>query len=186
MINFRRTERTVVHNWVAWKLVRGRFIAPDGEEFVRTYVESPGATGIVAFIANSTGGDDVVMVRQYRASLDALSFEIPAGMRDVEDEEPLLTAQRELREETGFVARRWDALGQMRQSPGLTNGAVQLFLARDLQAVETERHGPEEKFMTVERFSVEHAVAMIDSGEIDNALAIVAILRGLRFAQLHP
>ncbi|MHB1129676.1 MAG: NUDIX domain-containing protein [Ilumatobacteraceae bacterium] len=186
MKSFVRTERAVIHHWVAWNLVRGQFVAPDGEEFVRTYVESPGAAGVVAFISNSSGGDDVVMVRQYRASLHDMSLEIPAGMRDIEGEDPLITAQRELREEAGFEAQRWDPLGQMRQAPGLTDAAVQLFLARDLSPVDTERHGPEERFMTVERFAVDEAVAMIDSGEIDNAMAVVGILRGLRFVQRHP
>ncbi len=186
MKSFARTDRTVVHHWVAWNLVRSRFVAPDGEEFVRTYVESPGAVGIVAFIANSLVGDDVVMVRQYRPTLDGMSLEIPAGMCDIEGEDPLITAQRELREEAGFEAQRWDALGQMRQSSGLIDGAVELFLARDLSLVDNERHGPEERFMTMERFTIDEALSMIDRGEIDDAIAIIGILRGLRFAQLHP
>lgn len=183
---FARTERTVVYHWVAWNLVRGRFVAPDGEEFVRTYVESPDSVGIIALITNSSGGDDVVMVRQYRPTLHDMSLEIPAGMCDIEGEDPLITAQRELREEAGFEAQRWDALGQMRQSSGLIDGPVRLFLARDLYPIDTERHGPEERFMTVERFAVEEAMSMIDGGEIDDAIAVVGIMRGLRFAQRHP
>lgn len=167
-------------------MVRGHFVAPNGDEFVRTYVESPGAAGIVAFDTNSRGVIEVVMVRQYRPSLDAWSLEIPAGMRDVEGEDPLLTAKRELREEAGLFAARWDSLGQIVQAPGVSNGTVQIFLARDLSLVEIDRHGPEEQAMTIERYSLDEVLAMIDRGEIDNALAVVGILRGLRFVGAHP
>lgn len=126
------------------------------------------------------------MVRQYRPSLDAWSLEIPAGMRDVEGEDPLLTAKRELREEAGLFAARWDSLGQVVQAPGVSNGTVQIFLARDLSLVEIDRHGPEEQAMTIERYSLDEVLAMIDRGEIDNALAVVGILRGLRFVGAHP
>jgi len=184
--NFRRAQRHVIHEWSAWRLVRGHFVAPDGDEFVRTYVESPGAAGIVAIANNSRGSLEVVMVHQYRPSLDAWSLEIPAGMRDVEGEDPLLTAKRELREEAGLVAARWDSLGQIVQAPAVSNGTVQIFLARDLSVVEVDRHGPEEQVMTIERYSLDEALAMIDRGEIDNAMAVVGILRGIRFIAAHP
>lgn len=167
-------------------MVRGHFIAPGGDEFVRTYVESPGAAGIVAFDLNLRGEIEVVMVRQYRPSLDAWSLEIPAGMRDVEGEDPLLTAQRELREEAGLTAARWDSLGQIVQAPAVSNGTVQLFLARDLSSVAFDRHGPEEQVMTVERYSQNEVMAMIDCGEVDNAMAVVGIMRGLRFIGMNP
>ena len=97
MAHFERISRTVVHEWVLWKLVQSRFRAPAGEEFVRTYVESPGATGIVPIRINALNQYEVVMVRQYRPALDAYSLEIPAGMRDVVGEDPQGTAVREVR-----------------------------------------------------------------------------------------
>lgn len=184
--NFRRAQRHVIHEWSSWRLVRGHFVAPDGDEFVRTYIESPGAACIVALDEDSRGALEVVMVRQYRPSLDAWSLEIPAGMCDVEGEDPLLTAQRELREEAGLVAARWDSLGQIVQAPGVSNGTVQIFLARDLSVVEVDRHGPEEQVMTIERYAIDKAQAMIDLGEIDNGVAVIGIMRGLRFVGAHP
>ena len=78
MAHFERISRSVLHEWVLWKLVQSRFRSPRGEEFVRTYVESPGATGIVPIRRNANGRFEVVMVRQYRPALDAHSLEIPA------------------------------------------------------------------------------------------------------------
>ncbi|TRZ74158.1 MAG: NUDIX hydrolase [Actinobacteria bacterium] len=180
MAHFERTKRTVLHEWVLWKLVQSRFRSPVGEEFVRTYVESPGATGIVPVRLNPDGKYEVVMVRQYRPALDAYSLEIPAGMRDVAGEDALSTALRELQEETGFTSTDVRSLGQILQAPGITNAAVQLFLAVGLSEVPLSRHGPEEDDMSVEIFLLDDAVRMIETGEIDNAMAVVGILRADR------
>ena len=177
MAHFERISRTVLHEWVLWKLVQSRFRSPHGEEFVRTYVESPGATGIVPVRLNASGRYEVVMVRQYRPALGAYSLEIPAGMRDVAGEDPQATALRELQEETGFTSSDVRPLGQILQAPGITNAAVQLFLAVGLTEVAMDRHGPEEDDMTVEILLLDDALRMIETGEIDNAMAVVGLLR---------
>ena len=87
----------VVHDWGYSKLVRRTVSAPGGGDFSRTYVDSPGAVGVVAV----TESLEVVLVNQYRAPVDGYVLEIPAGMRDVEDEPPMETARRELGEEIG-------------------------------------------------------------------------------------
>jgi ADP-ribose pyrophosphatase len=150
---------------------------------VRTYVESPGATGIVPIRRNANGQYEVVMVRQYRPALGAYSLEIPAGMRDVAGEDPQATALRELQEETGFASSDVRTLGQILQAPGITNAAVQLFLAIGLTEVAMDRHGPEEDDMTVEILLLDEAIRMIETGEIDNAMAVVGLLRADRVLQ---
>jgi len=180
MAHFERTSRTVLHEWVLWKLVQSRFRAPTGEEFVRTYVESPGATGIVPIRINVHNQYEVVMVRQYRPALDAYSLEIPAGMRDVVGEDPQDTAIRELQEETGFVSNDVRSMGQILQAPGITNAAVHLFVAIGLTEVAMDRHGPEEDDMMVVVLLLDEALRMIETGAIDNAMAVVGLLRADR------
>jgi len=177
MAHFERTSRTVLHEWVLWKLVQSRFRAPTGEEFVRTYVESPGATGIVPIRINAHNQYEVVMVRQYRPALDSYSLEIPAGMRDVVGEDPQDTAIRELQEETGFTTHDVRPLGRILQAPGITNAAVHLFVAIGLTEVAMDRHGPEEDDMTVVVLLLDDAIRMIETGEINNAMAVVGLLR---------
>ena len=177
MAHFERTSRTVLHEWVLWKLVQSRFRSPKGVEFVRTYVESPGATGIVPVRLDVNGRYEVVMVRQYRPAVDAHCLEIPAGMRDVAGEDPQATALRELQEETGFTSSDVRPLGQFLQSPGISNAEVQIYLAVGLTEVAMDRHGPEEDEMTVEIMLLDDALRMIDSGEIVNAMAVVGLLR---------
>lgn len=180
MAHFERTKRTVLHEWVLWKLVQSHFTSPTGEQFVRTYVESPGATGIVPIRLNSQGVFEIILVRQYRPALGGYSLEIPAGMRDVVGEDPEMTARRELQEETGFIADSVRSLGQILQAPGITNAAVQLYLAVGLTSVPMDRHGPEEDDMTVIEMTLDEALIKIETGEIDNAMAVVGILRADR------
>ena len=165
-------EKKELHSWGVWSLVEATVANSDGELFERTFVDSPGAVGAVAVTADG----DVVMVWQYRAPLDAMNLEIPAGMRDVDGEDILLTAQRELAEEVGFVAKKWDYLGNCVSAAGMTNSVVSLFLARDLSRVDLDRHGPEEQFMTIRYLAFNETLEMIKRGEITDGKTIIGLL----------
>ena len=198
---FRSTATSTVHSWALWSLVRGEFTDPDGASFVRSFVTSPGAVGVVALHGAATGskaaegasgdsrasgadgaggadvmGYEVVLVRQYRPALHRLTLELPAGMRDVEGEEPLLTAQRELREEVGLEASQWTRLGRHVSAPGISDSRVEIFLARNLRDVGFDRHGPEERHMTIERLALADALAMVTDGRIDDAKTVIGLL----------
>lgn len=171
---FRSSSLHTVHQWAMWSLVKGDFTDPDGESFVRSFVLSPGAVGVVALrddVARS-----VVLVRQYRPALHRMTLEIPAGMRDQEGEDTLITAQRELREEVGVEADNWLRLGRHVSAPGISDSSVELYLARGLREVAHDRHGPEERHMTIEEFSLADAIGMIGDGRIDDAKTVIGLL----------
>ena len=163
-----------VHDWAVWSLVRGEFTDPDGERFVRSFVVSPGAVGAVA--VDDTPAHKVVLVRQYRPALHRMTLEIPAGMRDVDGEDPRITAERELREETGYEAREWTRLGKHVSAPGITDSQVVVFLARGLREVAVDRHGPEERHMALEWIPFNDALAMVVDGRIDDAKTVIGLL----------
>ncbi len=167
-----------VHSWAMWSLVRGEFTDPDGETFVRSFVTSPGAVGVVALSESNseTSQSHVMLVRQYRPALHRLTLELPAGMRDRDGEAPLVTAQRELREEVGLEAARWARLGRHVSAPGISDSRVEIFLARDLRKVDHDRHGPEERHMTIERIPLDEALAMVVDGRIDDAKTVIGLL----------
>ena len=169
---------STVHSWAVWSLVRGEFTDPDGTTFVRSFVTSPGAVGVVALGESNSEPSQphVVLVRQYRPALHRFTLELPAGMRDLEGEEPLVTAQRELKEEVGLEATRWTRLGRHVSAPGISDSRVEIFLARDLHEVDHDRHGPEEKHMTIERVPFEEALAMVTDGRIDDAKTVIGLL----------
>lgn len=171
---FRISSIEEVHQWAMWSLVKGEFTDPRGERFVRSFVKSPGAVGVVAL---RDGADPrVVLVRQYRPALHRMTLEVPAGMRDQEGEDPLITAKRELREEVGLEASEWRRLGRHVSAPGISNSAVELFLCRDLRDVPKDPHGPEEHHMTVEEYSLSEALRMVTDGRIDDAKTVIGLL----------
>jgi ADP-ribose pyrophosphatase len=100
----------------------------DGEEATREIVTHPGAVTVVPF-----DGEQVWLVRQPREPVDEQALlELPAGKIDVEGEDLLETAKRELAEEIGMGAREWRALVSFYNSPGLLTEENHLFLAQDL------------------------------------------------------
>jgi 8-oxo-dGTP pyrophosphatase MutT (NUDIX family) len=178
---FRSSPLKTVHEWAMWSLVRGEFTDPDGSPFVRTFVLSPGAVGVVAL------RDDVrrhvVLVRQYRPALHRMTLEVPAGMRDMEGEDTLVTAQRELREEVGLEAESWVRLGKHVSAPGISDSSVELYLARTLREVPHDRHGPEEQHMTVVEIPLDEAIAMVADGRIDDAKTVIGLLMASRLTR---
>jgi ADP-ribose pyrophosphatase len=171
---FRSSPLRTVHNWAAWSLVRGDFIDPDGESFTRTFVQSPGAVGVVA--VRDEADRRIVLVRQYRPTLHQKTLEIPAGMRDQEGENSLVTAQRELREEVGLEADNWLRLGMQISAVGITDSTVEVFLARNLRTVPHDRHGPEERHMTIEEIPFDVAIQMVLDGRIQDAKTVTGLL----------
>lgn len=165
-----------VHDWGYSRLVRRTVESPGGERFSRTYVDSPGAVGVVALTAD----DEIVLVSQYRAPVDGYVLEIPAGMRDVDDEPPMETARRELEEEVGYRAGEWVDLGAVLSTPGVSNGVVELFLATQLEHHGSTPHGPEEQAMHVLHVPSADAVAMCMDGRITDSKSVTGILRAAR------
>lgn len=153
-------------------VVRGRFRAPDGEEFERDVVHHPGAVAVVPLHDDGS----VTLVRQYRASLDHDLLEVPAGLRDVDGEPDELTAARELQEEAGLAADRLERLVGFHNSPGFCDEHVTIFLATGLRSVPDDRQGTEEELMTLERIPLAEAVAMVADGRITDAKTIIGLL----------
>ena len=173
---FLTTSIDLVHDWTYSRLVRRNVTSPDGETFARTYVDSPGAVAVVAV----TDDDKVVLVHQYRATVDDYVVEIPAGMKDVEGEPGLETARRELVEEAGLKADTWQPLGSILSTPGVSNSVVEIFLATRLSVVPVQPHGPEERVMTVSKVPIDDAVRMCMDDEIVDSKSVAGILRAAR------
>ena len=180
---FRSRRRRAVHQWAVWTLVEDHLESPKGEEFFRTYVDSPGAVGVVVLDVKSfdelNGCEmesvETVLVSQYRAPFGEVMWEIPAGMRDVADEPAETTARRELAEEAGVAAEHWRYLGVMASAPGITNSTVEICACCGLTDVAVERHGPEEDHMEVRRLNVAAALDECRRGHITDSKTIIGL-----------
>ncbi len=152
-------------------MASARFESPDGEQFERDVVHHPGAVVVVPLTSSGT----VVMVRQYRAAVDAELLELPAGKRDVRGEPTEITAARELAEEVGLRAGRLELMARFYNSPGFCDELSWLYLAQDLSVAPLDRQGAEERHMAIEEVPLAAAPGLIESGEIVDAKTIIGL-----------
>jgi ADP-ribose pyrophosphatase len=143
---------------------------PNGETITLEVVHHPGASAIVAIDAQ----DAVALIRQLRHAAGGYIWEVPAGTL-APGEAPEACARRELREETGLAAAEWTALGSILTTPGFCDERIHLFLARALSDATQELDRDE--VLTVSRIPLPRALAMVRSGEIEDAKSIAALHR---------
>ena len=173
---FRKVDEREIHQGFLVRLTDSTYEGPDGERFHRDVVHTPNAVGIVPVDRGADGRWEVVLVHQYRAAVERDLAEIPAGMCDVDGEAVEETAQRELREEAGFLARVIRPLAAFHPAPGFTTHRTHVVLGVGLDPVERAADGIEEQHMTVERIALDEAVACIHAGEITDGKTVVGLL----------
>lgn len=141
----------------------------EGAESLREIAEHHGAVAIVPL----DDAGQVYLVRQWRAATGRVMLEIPAGTLE-ENESPEACAPRELQEETGLTAARWDFLVRFFPSPGILTEEMFLYLARDLKRGAQNLMDDEE--IEVVALPLDDALARIATGEIADAKTIVGLL----------
>lgn len=152
-------------------VANGTFQSPDGEHFERELVHHPGAVVVVPLL----GDGRVLLIRQYRAAVDAELLEIPAGKRDIQHEAPSVTAARELAEEVGKAAGSLQLAARFYNSPGFSDELSWCYLARDLRDVPTDVQGVEEQHLSVEEIHLADVARLISTGEIMDAKTIIGL-----------
>ena len=153
----------------------------------RDVVVHPGAVGVVAL----DDQERVLLVTQYRHPVRRRLEELPAGLLDKPGEPALQAAQRELVEEAGLAAQTWHVLVDTLTSPGMTDEAIRVFLARDVREVDRDVQEHEEADMTSEWVPLDEAVRRAFDGGMENAMAVVGVLAADRarrdgFTGLRP
>jgi ADP-ribose pyrophosphatase len=148
-------------------------VMPGGRAAAREIVEHLGAVAILPLHDDSS----VAMIDQYRHAVGRRMRELPAGLLDVPGEDPVTTARRELVEEIGCIARDWSVLVDLVSSPGFSDEAVRVFLARGLTEVGRPYGGDDEEAdLDVVRLPLTEAVRQVLAGEIVNAPTVAGLL----------
>ncbi|MCU1515748.1 MAG: ADP-ribose pyrophosphatase [Pseudarthrobacter sp.] len=174
-----------------WDVVSDSFQLSDtGEALTRDYIDHPGAVAVLP--VNDAG--QVLLLKQYRHPVGMDLWEIPAGLLDVEGEEFVAGAARELAEEADLAAGTWNVLADFFNSPGSSSEAIRIYLARDLTEIpHHERHERTEEEAEIEFhwIPLDDAVAAVLAGRLHNPSAVVGILAAAAaqadgFAGLRP
>ncbi|QHK18749.1 NUDIX domain-containing protein [Pseudarthrobacter psychrotolerans] len=174
-----------------WDVVSDSFqLSEAGESLTRDYIDHPGAVAVLPM--NDAG--EVLLIRQYRHPVGMDLWEIPAGLLDVEGEDFVVGAARELAEEADLAAGEWNVLADFFNSPGSSSEAIRIYLARGLTEVpHHERHErtDEEAEIEFHWIPLDDAVASVLEGRLHNPSAVVGILAAAAakadgFAGLRP
>jgi ADP-ribose pyrophosphatase len=169
---FAKTGEEEIFDGHVVRLVSSTFTDPDGDEFSREIVHHPGAVGVVPVLSD---GRTAVLVRQYRAAVEAEVLEIPAGKLDVDGEAPDAAAARELEEEIGQRAGRLEKLAGFYTTPGFSDEWAMVYLALDLTESAVDAQGVEESHMTIEHVALADVPGMIADGRLVDAKTIIGL-----------
>lgn len=152
-----------------FSVVRHSLASKDGKPYFKETIEHPGAVVILAI----DGDSRVVLIRNHRVAVGATLWELPAGTLD-RDEAPELTAARELQEETGYNAAKFEPISKFWMSPGILRELMHCYVATGLQRGTSALEVGEE--IETHLIPLEECLAMIDRGEIIDAKTIAVLL----------
>ena len=128
-----------------------------------------------------TPDNKIVLLRQYRFAVSRYLLEFPAGTLEI-GETPINSIKREIQEETGFKAEKWDALGSLVNAPGYSDEVIHLFLARNLSKLNSEVQGDLDEDIKVLILSPNELDNLISCGdEILDAKTVTAWFRAKQF-----
>ncbi len=163
-----RLDTAVMYEGSFMEVRKDRVRLPDGTESSREYITHPGAVTVLAL----QDSGNVVLERQFRYAPQREFIELPAGKID-HGEDVLLTAQRELLEETGYVATEWAHLATTWPCIGYADERMEYFLARGLS--HEGRKLDDGEFLEVFELSLAEALEWIRQGKINDSKTIVGL-----------
>jgi ADP-ribose pyrophosphatase len=152
-----------------FRVVRRRQRLADGRENSREVIEHPGAVAIVPVLDDQR----VCLIRNYRLAVDAWLLEIPAGTLEP-GEDPIVTAHRELAEETGYTAKSLAPLIQLLFSPGILHERMHIFVATGLEPGLSRLEFGEQ--IETQIMPLDDVLEMIGRGEIEDAKTVASLL----------
>jgi len=165
------SSREVYRGPVFW-ITTDQVLEPTGVTVRRDIVRHTGSVVVLALDESQTE-PRILLLRQYRHAAQQYLWELCAGRID-EGESELVAAKRELREETGYTARRWKRIFRYYASPGFVAETMAVYVARDLQPGPAQPE--EDEIIEAKFFPLDQAVHMVMSGRIRDGKTISGVL----------
>ncbi len=160
-----------IHKWKSLSLIEEDVSLPNGQSIIHTTIVHPGAVVILPILENG----QILTINQFRPSLNDWIIELPAGTIEV-NEDPIISAMRELEEETGYSAQTFIPLGQMHPCAGFCDEIQYVFIARDLN--KTQRLTcDDDEIIEVKPQSVETLDQWIVNGQITDSKTIACLYK---------
>ena len=160
----------VVFKGAIWDVRRETFDY-NGDQITREFVDHTGAVSVLAV----DDEDRVLLIKQYRHPIRSREWEIPAGLLDVADEDPLEAAKRELAEEVDLSADSWSVLSDYVTTPGGNNEAIRVYLARGLTDTDAFAREDEEADIEKRWVPLDEALDAVVARRVQNPSLVVAV-----------
>ena len=164
-------SREQVFDGKVLKVVKDTVSLPNGEGAIREFCLHVGGVCVLPLLTDGK----VIMERQFRYPHGRVFFEIPAGKLNYKGEDHLSAGARELREETGAIAKKYTFLGEIATTPALIDEKIYVYLAEDISF--GERELDDDEFLDVEFVPFKDLYNMVMSGEIKDSKTQIAILK---------
>lgn len=165
-------ESDEVFDGAVWSVRRDR-VAYGAGEMVREFVDHTGAVAVVARDDDSR----VLLIKQYRHPIASRDWELPAGLLDVDGEDPLAAAKRELEEEADLSAREWSLLCEFHTSPGGSSELIRVYLATGLERVEHDFEREHEEADMEQRWvTLPELLQAVREHRVRNGVLVIAAL----------
>ena len=164
----------VVYDGPLFKVRHDKLIEPGGKHSERDVIRHNGSVVILALDTTKSRKDPwLVIERQYRHAANQYLWELPAGKLDA-GEDPLVGAQRELEEETGYRAKKWKPLVEYYASPGFLGESMRVFLAEGLMA--GDAHPEDDEQIEFRLVKLSDVLKMIEKGAILDGKTLTSVL----------
>lgn len=144
---------------------------PNGETSTREIVKHQPAAAVIAINEQK----QMLLVKQWREAIKALTLEIPAGLIDETDASPLDAIKRELNEEGGYRADYWEKVTEFYSSVGFTDEKLYIYYCDTMTKLENKRSLDKDEFLTAEWYSLDQLKKLLSEGKIVDAKTIYAI-----------
>lgn len=171
MEEVKRVERNLVAKGAIIDYYQDTMAIPNGNIVKWDHIEHKGAAAVIPVLEDGR----IVLVHQYRNSVEKYTWEIPAGGLNGREEPTILAARRELQEETGFTTdKELEFLIRIHTTVAFCNEKIDIYVATDLK--EGVQHLDEDEYLDVKAFTVDEIKEMIYSGKMTDSKTIAAIM----------
>lgn len=166
----KRIARELMYEGAILKVYKDTMKFENGNEEKWDFIYHHGAAAVVPVLEDGR----ILMVKQYRETVERETLEIPAGKLDSAGEQGLYCATRELEEETGYKSNDIEWLLTMRTTVGFCNEKIEIYVARNL--IPSKQHLDENEYVDVKPYSLLELKELIYAGKIEDSKTIAAIL----------
>ncbi len=159
-----------VFNSIPFGILRKTFLQPHQKgKFDAFVIEAPNWVNVVALNSEK----EILLINQFRFGSENIEIEIPAGCIH-DKEKPIDAIKRELEEETGFIAKKWNLLGKINANPAIQSNQCYIYLAEELKDTKETHFDPYED-IEHEFASIEQIWKYIQEEKITNAFSLISI-----------